>query len=77
VDIEGAGRVLLVLMADWWIDQITPFVEDGAWVERGQAIGKILMGSQVDVWVPQGSIEPRLVTGDRVRGGEMVLGVRP
>ncbi|MEO8227548.1 MAG: phosphatidylserine decarboxylase [Gemmatimonadota bacterium] len=77
VDIEGDGRILLVLMADWWIDQITPLVEDGAWIERGQAIGKILMGSQVDVWVPEGSIKPAPVTGDRVRAGEMVLGVRP
>lgn len=77
VDIEGDGRVLVVLMADWWIDQIAPFIEDGAWVQRGQAIGKILMGSQVDVWVPQGSIDPTPGTGDRVKAGEMVLGVRP
>ncbi|MEO8520015.1 MAG: phosphatidylserine decarboxylase [Acidobacteriota bacterium] len=76
VDIEGDGRVLVVLMADWWIDQITPFVEDGAWIERGQAIGKILMGSQVDVWVPEGWIEPAPAVGDRVRAGEMVLGTR-
>jgi hypothetical protein len=31
VSIEGDGlRILLVLMADWWIDQIITLVEDGA-----------------------------------------------
>lgn len=76
IDIRGDGRVLLVLMADWWIDQITPFVADGDRVERGQAIGKILMGSQVDVWVREGWIAPVLTVGAGVRAGETLLGTR-
>lgn len=29
-----------------------PLIEDGQMVERGQTIGRIRMGSQVDVWAP-------------------------
>jgi phosphatidylserine decarboxylase len=76
VDISGDERILVVLMADWWIDQITTFVTDGARVERGQVIGRILMGSQVDLWVREGRIVPRLAAGHRVYAGETVIANR-
>jgi phosphatidylserine decarboxylase len=70
---DGAAMVLLVLMADWWIDQIVTLVADGDRVERGQVIGKIQMGSQVDVWMPAGATRVALAPGDAVRAGETVL----
>lgn len=74
VEIEGDIRMLVVLMADWWIDQIVPFIEDGETVERGQAIGRIRMGSQVDVWGPADRFLPARRPVERVRAGESVLG---
>ena len=74
VEIAGEIRVLLVLMADWWIDQIVPFVADGARVERGQVIGRIRMGSQVDLWSERGVLVPACEIGERVRAGEVVMG---
>jgi phosphatidylserine decarboxylase len=73
LSIEGDIHVLLVLMADWWIDQIYALVDDGEVVTRGQLLGKIQMGSQVDVWIPTtlASSLPRV--GDRVRAGETLL----
>ena len=73
VEIAGEIRVLLVLMADWWIDQIVPLVADGAHVERGQVIGKIRMGSQVDLWSERGVLAPAREIGERVRAGEAVI----
>lgn len=70
VEITGATRLLLVLMADWWIDQIVAWVDDGARVQRGQAIGKIQMGSQVDLWWPQGQMTPLHQAGARVSAGD-------
>ncbi len=70
---DSAPRLLLVLMADWWIDQIVAYVSDGAEVERGQVIAKIQMGSQVDLWATAGSLELRRQRGDRVKAGETVL----
>lgn len=73
IEIAGGVRILLVLMADWWIDQIVTFVDDGAQVERGQVIGRIQMGSQVDLWAPAGELTPVHLVGDRVRAGEAVI----
>ena len=77
VSVEGDGlRILLVLMADWWIDQIVTLVEDGDTVQRGQLLGKIQMGSQVDLWAPAGRLVGIPGTATAVRAGETVLGVR-
>ena len=73
VSIEGGAPVHLVLMADWWIDQIITLVDDGELVARGQVIGKIQMGSQVDLWVPAGSLRSAPNVGDAVRAGETIL----
>lgn len=73
VEIVGDTRILLVLMADWWIDQIIPYVEDGARIERGQVIGKIQMGSQVDLWAPDGQLAPALAIGERASAGDAVI----
>lgn len=72
----GALRILLVLMADWWIDQIVILVEDGEYVERGQVLGKIQMGSQVDLWAPAGELTGIPGPSVAVRAGETVIGVR-
>jgi phosphatidylserine decarboxylase len=77
VSIEGDGlRILLVLMADWWIDQIVTLVEDDTTVQRGQLLGKIQMGSQVDLWAPAGQFAAILEPPAAVRAGETVIGVR-
>ena len=73
VEIAGEIRVLLVLMADWWIDQIVPLAADGARVERGQVIGRIRMGSQVDLWTEAGVLRPIREVGERVHAGEMAI----
>lgn len=77
VSVEGDGlQILLVLMADWWIDQIVTLVEDGDTVQRGQLLGKIQMGSQVDLWAPAGALTGLPRPPDAVRAGETVVGVR-
>ncbi len=73
VSFEDGPPVLLVLMADWWIDQIVTIVSAGERVARGEVIGKIQMGSQVDLWVPAGSLGTPLKVGDVTRAGETTL----
>lgn len=75
VSIEGNGlRLLLVLMADRWIDQIVTLVDTGHTVERGQLLGKIQMGSQVDPWAPAGRLVGLPGTSTAARAGETPLG---
>lgn len=73
VAFEHEPRVLLVLMADWWIDQIDCWVKDGDVVERGQPLAKIHMGSQVDLFVPEGSVALQRTVGDKVKAALSVL----
>ncbi|MEP6990457.1 MAG: phosphatidylserine decarboxylase [bacterium] len=73
VSFDDGPPVLLVLMADWWIDQIVPIVSAGERVARGQVIGKIQMGSQVDLWVPSGALGTPPTIGDPMRAGETTL----
>lgn len=73
VSIEADAPVHLVLMADWWIDQIVTLVTDGELVARGQLIGKIQMGSQVDLWAPAGFLGSPPRIGEAVRAGETII----
>lgn len=74
VSVESATtQILLVLMADWWIDQILTFVDDGQLIDRGQVIGKIQMGSQVDLWIPADTFDSMPEVGTAVRAGETLL----
>jgi phosphatidylserine decarboxylase len=45
-------------------------------VERGERVGLIRFGSRVDVFLPPGA-KPRVVVGDRARGGSSILGELP
>lgn len=76
VSIEGDIPVVLVLMADWWIRQIETFVPEGGWIERGQVLAHIRMGSQVDVWIPSERATFARSHFDTVLAGETILGVK-
>ncbi len=76
VRIEGDFPVVMVLMADWWIRQIKTFVPEGEWIERGQVLAHICMGSQVDVWVPSEHATFRRSPFETVFAGETILGVQ-
>lgn len=71
---EGGPPLHLVLMADWWIDQIQCFVRDAAYVERGQVLAKIHMGSQVDLWTDHSQRQISCRVGDRVLAGVSSIG---
>ena len=76
VGIEADLTVILVLMADWWIRQIEVFPAEGAWIDRGQVLAHIRMGSQVDVWVPSESVIFRRSPCDAVVAGETILATK-
>jgi len=49
---------------------------EGDLLEKGQILGMIRFGSRLDVYLPEG-IQPAVKTGDRVKGGESILGTIP
>ena len=72
------GRHEVVLIAGAFARRITPYVESGRTVERGDRIGHIAFGSRADVVLPPayGLDDVRVETGDRVRAGETVVARR-
>jgi phosphatidylserine decarboxylase len=73
--IEGdRRRVAVTQIADVWVSRIVCRLAEGERVERGARYGSILLGSQVDVFIPAGpSIRVVCREGERVRAGESVL----
>ena len=53
--------------------RIICYVKKGEVLERGQRIGLIMFGSRVDIFLPRGS-QVEVVEGQRVRGGETIIG---
>jgi phosphatidylserine decarboxylase len=49
-------------------------VRSGATLSAGERFGLIRFGSRTDLVVPRGT-QVRVALGDRVRGGESVMGV--
>jgi phosphatidylserine decarboxylase len=65
----------VVLIAGAFARRITPYVEPGDTVDRGDRLGHIAFGSRADVVFPVGLDRTDLLVekGDRVRAGETVL----
>ena len=73
--IEGAmGRVLIKQIVGFVARRIVCNVHEGDRVRIGDRFGLIRFGSRIDVVVPAGT-EIRVKNGDRVKGGETILGV--
>ncbi len=72
----GEHRVLVVQIAGRVARRIVTGAEVGDRFTRGERMGLIRFGSCTQVYLPAGS-EVRVRTGERVRGGETVLGTLP
>ncbi len=70
---EGA-QVALAQVASRLVRRIEAYVREGDPVERGQRIGIIRFGSQVDLFLPVGLCEePTVAPDQRVRAGETIV----
>ena len=69
----------VVLIAGAFARRISPYVEAGDVVERGERIGHIAFGSRADVVLPEGvdRDDLQVAEGDRVFAGETVLAAEP
>ena len=72
--IEGDDiSVGVVQIADVWISKIISFVNEGNNLKKGDLIGMIRMGSQVDVLLPADAVSINCELGQKVKAGESVL----
>jgi len=72
--IRGILPVYIIQIADIYVNKIECWFKEGDSVDKGQRIGMIKMGSQVDVIFPYSqNIEILVAEGDKVKAGETVL----
>jgi phosphatidylserine decarboxylase len=71
---RGAMRVMLVQIASRLVRQIVAYVKEGEIVERGQRVGVIKLGSQVDLFMPLDKVQyPCVTVGQKLRAGVTVV----
>ncbi|HVG02104.1 MAG TPA: phosphatidylserine decarboxylase family protein [Nitrospira sp.] len=70
---ESGAKVLCVQVAGLIARRIVCWVSEGARVQRGERFGLIRFGSRMDTFLPVGS-KIRVALGDRVKGGETIVG---
>jgi phosphatidylserine decarboxylase len=76
IHLRGDLEVYVVQIADWYIRKISCWTREGQEVEKGERIGMIRMGSQVDLVLPRAEgLSLRVKEGERARGGETVIAV--
>ena len=74
IETEAGRRVLCVQVAGYVARRIVCWLTEGEIVTRGERYGLIQFGSRMDLYLPVGT-KVKVVAGDRVRGGESVIGV--
>ncbi len=70
---KPAGRVVIKQIAGLLCRRVRTTPEEGDRIRRGERIGRILLGSRVDLFLPKG-FKPCVKMGDQVRAGVTVLG---
>ena len=70
---KAAGRVVIKQIAGLLCRRVKTEPEAGDLIRRGERIGRILLGSRVDLFLPKG-FKPAVKLGDQVRAGVTVLG---
>lgn len=72
--IEGVVPVYVVQIADIYVNKIVCNVVENQIVEKGQKIGAIIMGSQVDLLLPaRQGLRVVVKEGDSVKAGESII----
>jgi phosphatidylserine decarboxylase len=72
-DLRGT-RVYVIRIADYWVGKILSWIEEGQEIEKGQKMGMITWGSQVDICFEHTpGLEIHVAVGDYVYAGETIV----
>ena len=70
---RSPGRIVIKQIAGLLCRRVRTTPEKGGKIERGKRIGRILLGSRVDVFLPRG-FKASIKLGDQVKAGVTVIG---
>jgi phosphatidylserine decarboxylase len=75
LETEDRFKILLVQIAGFIARRIVCYADTGDTVKQGEIFGLIRFGSRVDLYLPP-EVKPLVSTGQHVKGGESIIGVR-
>jgi len=75
LETEDRFKILLVQIAGFIARRIVCYADTGDTVKKGEIFGLIRFGSRVDLYLPP-EVKPLVSTGQHVKGGESIIGVR-
>lgn len=72
---ENSGMYLYIIrIADYWVGNILTWIQEGQQVKKGQKMGMITWGSQVDICFEyRPGLEIQVKVGDYIYAGETIL----
>ncbi len=76
IENKGGVKILVVQIAGIVARRIVCYAVEGDTIEKGIRFGLIRFGSRLDLYLPVDS-EIKVSLGDKVKGGETVMGVLP
>jgi phosphatidylserine decarboxylase len=71
----GIGKMIIKQIVGILVRRIETFVRVGDEVKVGQRFGRIVFGSRVELWLPQGKAEVKVSKGQKVLAGVTVAAV--
>lgn len=75
LETEDRFKILLVQIAGFVARRIVCYAKAGDRLKMGEIFGLIRFGSRVDLYLPTG-VKPIVRVGQRVKGGESIIGYR-
>jgi len=73
---QGMFQIGVVQIASRLVRRIVSYHQEGDWVQKGQRIGMIKFGSQVDVVIPKlEGLKIHVQKGETVKAGETILAI--
>lgn len=69
-------RIMVCQITGFIARRIVCYAKAGDWLDRGQSFGMIKFGSCTEIYVPEG-VEILVAPGERVKGGETIIGRIP
>ena len=69
------GKIIIKQIVGIFVRRIETFVKVGGEVKIGQRFGRIIFGSRVELWLPQGRAEVKVSKGQKVLAGVTVAAV--
>jgi len=75
LETEEKLKILLVQIAGWVARRIVCYAKAGDHLNKGEIFGMIRFGSRVDLYLPM-EVKPIVRIGQRVKGGESIIGYR-